>query len=312
MNHSKSIAVIGPMGKDIANEELAEALAIAGRTGITAERILKGKEKISTSMFKVTFNSSTLPTFVHLGYQRFQVNPFTAKPWQCFRCQRFGHSAISCRSAPCCVKCGGAHSIKDCTTTGAPHCCNCGGEHTASYGGCKFMKEAQEVEKVRTRQGITYGDALRAVRLSANNNEANAVSTKNPNRYVPQPALISVASNEPRTWAQKAKSQHNHTIQVLSTGTQTQDDLTPFTMQGITINKFIELMCKIISLYKHSDNVDIVKTVTDLTKEALNHVSPGIICTDVPTGAGVVPQPDSSIRLAQGSSSDPGVGQFPQ
>jgi hypothetical protein len=42
MNHSKSIGVIGPMGKDIANEELAEALAIAGRTGITAERILKG------------------------------------------------------------------------------------------------------------------------------------------------------------------------------------------------------------------------------------------------------------------------------
>ena len=176
VNHSKSIGVIGPMGKNIANEELAEALALAGHTGATADRIQKGKEKISTSMFKVTFNTCTLPTFVHLGYQRFQVNPFTAKPWQCYRCQRFGHSAISCRIAPCCVKCGGAHSIKDCTTLGAPHCSNCGGEHTASYGGCKFMKEAQEVEKVEAQQGIAYGDALRALRLCAKNHESNAIS----------------------------------------------------------------------------------------------------------------------------------------
>jgi hypothetical protein len=175
------------------------------------------------------------------------------------------------------------------------------------------MKEAQEVEKVRAQQGITYGDALRAVRLSANNHESktNAISTKNPNRYMPQPALPLVASNEPRTWAQKVKSQHNHTVQAVSTGTQTQDDLTPFTMQGITINKFIELMCKIISLYKHSDNLDIVKTVTDLTKETLNHDSPGITCTDVPISAGVVPQPDPSTRLAQGSSSDPGEEALP-
>ena len=68
--------------EDIANEELAEALAFAGHTGATAGRILKGKEKTSTSMFKVTFNTSTLPTFVHLEYQGIQVNPFTAKPWQ--------------------------------------------------------------------------------------------------------------------------------------------------------------------------------------------------------------------------------------
>jgi hypothetical protein len=50
------------MGKDIASEELAEAWAIAGHAGARAEMILKGEEKISTSMFKVTFNSSFLST----------------------------------------------------------------------------------------------------------------------------------------------------------------------------------------------------------------------------------------------------------
>ncbi|KAF2343694.1 Zinc finger CCHC-type, partial [Trinorchestia longiramus] len=27
------------------------------------------------------------------------------KPWQCYKCQRFGHSAAFCRSAPRCVVC---------------------------------------------------------------------------------------------------------------------------------------------------------------------------------------------------------------
>ncbi len=311
INHSKSVGVIGPMGEDVTNEELAEALALAGYTGATAERIQKGKEKTNTSMFKVTLHTSTLPTVIQLGYQRFQVNPYTAKPWQCFNCQRFGHSAISCRSAPRCVKCGGAHSIKDCTTQGPPCCCNCGGEHTASYGGCKFMKEAQMVEKVRAQQGTSYRDAHKAVQLSANNHVANATSTNTTNRYLPQPTLPSVAPNEPRTWAQKVKFQHNHTVQTVSTGTQTQDDPAPFTLQGITVNKFIELMCKIISACNHSDNLDIVKTVTDLTKETLNHYSPVISCTDVPISAGVVPQPDPSTRPAQGSTNDPSEATLP-
>ena len=70
------------MGDDVSNNDLSEALALAGYNDASVERILKGKNKETTSMFKVTFNLSTLPTFVHLGYQRFQVNPYFDKPWQ--------------------------------------------------------------------------------------------------------------------------------------------------------------------------------------------------------------------------------------
>jgi hypothetical protein len=96
VNLVRSVGVIGPLGEDVLNKDLAEALVLARHSNAMAERILKGKDKSNTSMFKVTFYSSTLPTFLYLGYQCFQVSPYIAKPWQCFKCQRFHHSAINC------------------------------------------------------------------------------------------------------------------------------------------------------------------------------------------------------------------------
>ena len=162
-NHSTSVGVIGPLGKGVTNEELTQALIYEGHQGATAERIFKGRERIMTSMFKVTFSCSTLPPYVNIGYQRFEVHTFVGRPWQCFRCQRFGHSALTCNSAPRCVACGGAHGVKDCNHTGAPRCCNCGGAHTANYGGCPKMKQASTVEKTRSVLKLSYRDAVKHV-----------------------------------------------------------------------------------------------------------------------------------------------------
>jgi hypothetical protein len=109
----------------------------------------------------------------------------------------------------------------------------------------------------------------------------------------------SVAINKPKTWAQRVKSQHNHTVQTVSMGTQTQDDHVPSTLQGITVNKFIELVCKIISLCKHSESLDITKTVTDLTKETLQSYSPAITCTNDPVSTGIVPQPELALERSR-------------
>lgn len=176
------------------------------------------------------------------------------------------------------------------------------------------MKEAQIVEKIRAQEGISHRDALKVfqLQLSENNHGSHAVSTKTSNRYMPQSALSSAASNEPRTWAQKVKSQQNQTVQTVSTGTQTQDELTPSTLQGITVNKFIELMCKIISFCKSSDNLDIAKTVTDLTKETLQCNSPVIAHTNAPVSTSIVPQPDPSTGMAQVSSGESGRAAFPR
>ncbi|KAF2349162.1 Zinc finger CCHC-type [Trinorchestia longiramus] len=113
-NQITSVGVIGPFGKDTTSEELTEALIDAGFGGVTVERIYKGKDKIVTAFFKVVFNTTTLPQFVRIGYQQYRLSTYIGKPWQCFRCQRFGHNAVNCRAAPRCVVCSGAHNSRKC------------------------------------------------------------------------------------------------------------------------------------------------------------------------------------------------------
>ncbi|KAF2344352.1 hypothetical protein FHG87_024892 [Trinorchestia longiramus] len=144
-NQSTSVGVIGPFGEDTSNEDLTEALKEARFEGALAERIFKGKDKIKTSMFKVIFDSNSLPPYVRIGYQQYRVNTYIGKPWQCYKCQRFGHSAAFCRSAPRCVVCSGPHTSNECNKTTGRTCCNCGGNHTANYGGCPKIKQAKEI-----------------------------------------------------------------------------------------------------------------------------------------------------------------------
>ncbi|KAF2361668.1 hypothetical protein FHG87_007578 [Trinorchestia longiramus] len=133
-SQSTSVGVIEPFGEGTSNEDVTEALKEAGFNGAVAERIFKGKEKIKTSMFKVAFDSNSLPPFVRIGYQQYRVNTYIGKPWQCYKCQRFGHSAAFSRSAPRCVVCSGPHTSNECNKTTGQICCNCGGNHTANYG----------------------------------------------------------------------------------------------------------------------------------------------------------------------------------
>ncbi|KAF2363483.1 hypothetical protein FHG87_005767 [Trinorchestia longiramus] len=162
-NQSTSVGVIGPFGEDTSNEDLTEALKEAGFKGALAERIFKGKDKIKTSMFKVIFNSNSLPPYVRIGYQQYRVNTYIGKPWECYKCQRFGHSAAFCRSAPRCVVCSSPHTSNECNKTTGRICCNCGGNHTANYGGCPKIKQAKELEKTRQIQKLSYRDAVKQV-----------------------------------------------------------------------------------------------------------------------------------------------------
>ena len=46
------------------------------------------------------------------------------QPYQCFKCQEYGHSAAKCQNKQACPKCGGNHSYKDCQSE-EMKCKNC-------------------------------------------------------------------------------------------------------------------------------------------------------------------------------------------
>ena len=109
-------------------------------------------------------------------FERFKVSPFIPRPWQCFKCQAFGHNTSNCTGADKCVSCSENHSLENCPYkkqegNEVKKCSNCHGKHTANYGGCEKMKKEKEVQQVRVKQNVSYRDAVKIVYSSNTINE---------------------------------------------------------------------------------------------------------------------------------------------
>ncbi|KAM7307350.1 hypothetical protein ISCGN_010986 [Ixodes scapularis] len=78
--------------------------------------------------------------------------------WRCFHCQRFGHSAQSCRGKTTCAKCGqNDHPSDNCANP--PHCVNCGEPHAAYSRSCKKWEEEKEVIILKVKENISFPEA---------------------------------------------------------------------------------------------------------------------------------------------------------
>jgi hypothetical protein len=58
------------------------------------------------------------------------------KKKRCFRCQRFGHLAWSCKETPRCGHCAGHHLREHCPPGVRPRCLDCSGEHQTGDRQC--------------------------------------------------------------------------------------------------------------------------------------------------------------------------------
>jgi hypothetical protein len=58
------------------------------------------------------------------------------KKKRCFRCQRFGHLAWSCKETPRCGHCAGQHERQRCPLGVRARCLDCSGEHPTGDRGC--------------------------------------------------------------------------------------------------------------------------------------------------------------------------------
>ncbi|KAF2347399.1 hypothetical protein FHG87_021847 [Trinorchestia longiramus] len=240
-NQSTSVGVIGPFGEDTSNENLTGTLKEAGFNEAVAERIFKGKEKIKTSMFKVIFYSNSLLPYVRIGYQQYRVNTYIGKPWQCYKCQRFGHSAAFCRSAPRCVVCSGPYTSNECNKTTGRNCCNCGGNHTANYGGCPKMKQAKEVEKTRQIQKLSYRDAVKQVL------KQTAKPTSQPESVLP------TNTTQSRQQPDSGNLHISKSPKTSIVGTQTIDELQTPAQKHVTINQLLDLLRRIFTAASQKD-----------------------------------------------------------
>ena len=169
-NVANSFGVIGPIGVDTPLEEIYEEL-IQDYPDITkVDRIYrqKGTTKEPTLSIKLTFKCQELPKVIYFAYEKFEVSVYVDKPWQCYKCQGYGHNSKECKYKARCLICAGPHQFRDCPNKNDANfnarCPNCNGNHAANYGGCPNYKVAKKVEQVRAIKRISYKDALLEVK----------------------------------------------------------------------------------------------------------------------------------------------------
>ena len=108
-------------------------------------RMVDGRKVPSTSL-RITFEGTTLPRTVKIGYISYPVRQYEFPPLQCYKCQRFGHSADGCNSKVRCLLCSGPHHFNDCQNDEVK-CANCGGPHKANSKDCERAPRRAEPKR---------------------------------------------------------------------------------------------------------------------------------------------------------------------
>lgn len=111
----------------------------------------------------IDFQNDTLPERIKVGYISYPVREYVLLPLRCYKCQRYRHIAAVCKGKQRCPKCGGEHRYEECGENVKAKCCNCGGDHNVAYGGCDIRKRGVEVQKVKIKNNISYGETVERI-----------------------------------------------------------------------------------------------------------------------------------------------------
>ena len=173
----RDFGVIYGISNDISETDLLDCLS--QYEVIQVKRLMKsshaadGKRiSIPSSCVLLTFkvdpesvSDNTVPEHVTVGYQCFPVKPYVPTPMRCFNCQRFGHTARTCRGKVRCATCGEMHEREAGTQCDREKkCANCGGPHSAAYRGCPKFKDQKAALQLKIQNRISYADAVKKVK----------------------------------------------------------------------------------------------------------------------------------------------------
>lgn len=97
-------------------EELIAELKDYAVTDVKNIYVTIDGSKKKTAIMIITFARTELPEKIRAGFPCLRVERFIPNPLKCFKCQRFGHSQISCKREAVCAKCClKAHGDEACT-----------------------------------------------------------------------------------------------------------------------------------------------------------------------------------------------------
>ncbi|CAH2109014.1 unnamed protein product [Euphydryas editha] len=128
-------------------------------------------EWINSETIRLTFKSSTVPSFMYGFGCKFKVEKYIFPVSQCSNCWKFGHLSRSCTiKTPICPKCGDNHN--NCETDNFK-CVNCKRPHMALYKKCPIFLKEKEIREIMSEKNCNYRNAMKL--FAAHKNKQNHI-----------------------------------------------------------------------------------------------------------------------------------------
>lgn len=139
-------------------------------------RVARLRRLGKSTAVKLSFSTTTLPSYVYLGHVRHPVSLFKERPIQCRKCCAYGHREATCKRPPICSRCGDLHeSNTECSAQ--EKCANCGQPHAATSSSCPKWKKESETRNYARQHAVDFRAARTAVQQSKT---ANATQNGQP------------------------------------------------------------------------------------------------------------------------------------
>ena len=151
----------------------------------------KDGQRRDTNLLVMTFDSTSLPEKINIGWPRKTVRVFIPNPLRYYKCHRFGHGSSTCRQSARCQQCGEApHVGSECTAPKVHLSCG-SSTHLASSSQCPVWKEEKAVCELKAKSDLSYSEARRQVKASS--------ATPTPGKSYAQAAKVRTVSNSTQT-----------------------------------------------------------------------------------------------------------------
>lgn len=110
----------------------------------------------------MTFKGGKIKTEIWLWNRKvtIKVRPYIMPVKQCFKCFRYGHLKVLCKSEEICIICGDkAHG----RCNKEAKCRNCGGQHRSTNRKCPVYEKNKSIQAIMAYHNISYGSAIRVL-----------------------------------------------------------------------------------------------------------------------------------------------------
>lgn len=146
--------------RDLIHSSTDEILEETSQFGVTNVRRIErreGGELKPTPLVILTFNTTKAPESIKIAFYKLKVRPFIPNPLRCFRCLRFGHTSLKCKSKEEICNCGcPKHEGTECQQS---QCVNCGENHSSRSPRCPVFIKEKEIQRLKVTLEISYPKA---------------------------------------------------------------------------------------------------------------------------------------------------------